>query len=136
MEVVCEYKRNNKPGVIVLIDLEKFFDRVEYNSIKGAFKYFGFGDKFIKLMFLLFTQLEICTSNSGYCSQKEEVWTRGALPRHRFCYCSEIMSHLIYQNANIKGLTINGIEQILSQFADDTSAFLECTELWKPLPKH
>ena len=46
-----------------------------------------------------------------------------------YCYTSEIMTHLIYQNPNIKGLDVHGMESLLSQFADDTSAFLKFEKL-------
>ena len=39
------------------------------------------------------------------------------------------MSRLILENQAIKGITLWGVENILSQFADDTAAFLS----WEPL---
>ena len=133
-EIVCNYRKKQKPGVVILIDFEKCFDRVEYESIRGAFRYFGFGDHFINMLFLLFNQLEMCTVNNGYYSNffnKNRGTNQGcpASPQI-FCYCSEIMSHLIYQNSDIQGLhTVNEIEQILSQFADDTSAYLKYEDI-------
>ena len=96
-------------------------------------RYFGFGEEFIKMLFLLFSKLEMCTTNNGFYSQMF-FKTRGvnqgcpASPQV-FCYCSEIMSHLIYQNSAIKGVTIGNLEKILSQFADDTSAYLKYSRL-------
>ena len=39
------------------------------------------------------------------------------------------MAHLIYQNSEIKGITLHGIENILFQFADDTSAYLQAEQM-------
>ena len=39
------------------------------------------------------------------------------------------MSHLILNNDNIKGISLNGIKQVLSQFADDMAAFLKYERL-------
>ena len=48
MEVVMYLHKNNKPGVVAMVDFEKCFDCEDYRAIKGVFKYFGFGPKFIK----------------------------------------------------------------------------------------
>ena len=128
MEVVAHAKRTNRPGLIVTIDFEKCFDRVEYTSIRGAFKYLGFGNKFISMMFLLFNNLQMCTTSNGFTSQffyKTRGVNQGC-PGSPLIYsfCGEIMSRLILKNQQIKGITVNEIENILTQFADDTAAFL------------
>ena len=133
MDIVTHMKHTNKPGLIVTIDFEKCFDRVEYDSIRGAFRYLGFGDNFISMMFLLFNNLEMCTSCNGYTSEFFTK-TRGVnqgCPGSPLIYsfCGEIMSRLIMENQQIRGITINGIENILSQFADDTAAFLQYSDL-------
>ena len=133
MEIVANVKKSNKPGIIVTVDFSKCFDRIEYNSIRGAFKSLGFGDNFVNMMFLLFNQLEMCTSNNGYFSNFF-IKTRGV---NQGCpasplihnYCCEIMSRLILDNKKIRGITVHGIENILAQFADDTSAYLESDQL-------
>ena len=40
-----------------------------------------------------------------------------------------IIEHLIQQNNDIRGISLGGLEHILSQFADDTCAFLQFTPL-------
>ena len=132
-EILTHYNKTKKAGVIILVDFEKCFDRVNFESIKGTFINFGFGENFIKMLFLLFTKLEMCTTSNGYHSDYF-VKTRGVnqgCPASPLIYCftSELMAQLIYQNPNIKGLSVNGVENILSQFADDTSAYLEYSQL-------
>ena len=133
MEIVTHLKKTNKPGAIVTVDFEKCFDRIEYQSIKGALKYLGFGDTFISMVFLLFNKLEMCTTNNGYVSDffyKTRGVNQGcpASPLI-FSFCGELMSRLIMENAHIKGISVHNIENILSQFADDTAAFLEYNEI-------
>ena len=128
MEIVSFLNKKNKPGIIVTVDFSKCFDRVEFNSIEGAFKYFGFGNGFVKMMFLLFNNIKLCTSSNGYTSNyftKCRGTNQGdpASPLI-YCFCGEIMAHLIAQNPNIKGIDLHGIKKILSQFADDTAAYL------------
>ena len=69
MEVVSYLNKKNQPGVIAIIDFEKCFDRIEHQAIRGALKYFNFGDNFINLVFLLFSNIELFTQNNGYASK-------------------------------------------------------------------
>ena len=128
-ELVIHYKRTNKPGLIIMIDYEKAFDTLEHNSIKGAFHYFGFGEEFIKMMSLLFTNLELCTVSNGYVSEvlkKERGSNQGCCASPIiFNYCGEIMAHMILNNNSIRGLDIRGIKALLAQFADDTGVFID-----------
>ena len=133
MEVITYLQKKNLLGLIVTVDFEKCFDHVEYQSIKGAFTYFGFGPKFIDMMFLLFSNLEMCTSSHGYLSEvfaKTRGCNQGCCASLLiFSFCREIMAHLIKGNDEIRGIDINGIKQILSQFADDTAIFLTYNKL-------
>ena len=45
-----------------------------------------------------------------------------------FILCAEILGKMVRQNSDIKGLTINGTEYKLSQYADDTQLILDGTE--------
>ena len=128
LEVVTFLNRSSSPGVVAMVDFEKCFNRVEYKSIKGVFKYFNFGEAFIDKMFLLFNGFEMCTQNSGFLSDIFNK-TRGVnqgCPASPLIYnfCGEIMAHLLINNTNIKGIDMYGITNLLSQFADDTGAYL------------
>ena len=132
-EILAHYNKTHKAGVVILVDFEKCFDRVNFGSIKGTFRHFGFGENFIRMLFLLFTNLEMCTTSNGFHSEYfTKTWgVNQGCPASPliYCYTSELMAQLIYQNPDIKGLSVNGVENILSQFADDTSAYLEYSEL-------
>ena len=128
MEVVSHLNKENRPGIIVAIDFNKCFDRVEFKSIEGTFKYFGFGDRFLKMLLLLFSGLKMCTSSNGFTSSyfNKCRGTNQGDPASPLIYsfCGEIMAHLIMNNPGIKGIDLHGIKKILSQFADDTAAYL------------
>ena len=133
IEVVTHLNKRNEPGLVVQIDFEKCFDRVEFESIRKVFKYFGFGDNFVQMLSLLFTDLILCTTNNGFiskCFVKGRGCNRGcpASPQI-FLYCSETMTHLLQQDHHINGLDVGGIKRLLSQFADDTSAYLKFEKL-------
>ena len=124
-EVISYLNRKNLPGVIAVVDFEKCFDRIEHNSIKAVFKYFGFGPNFCAMLMLLFKDIELCTSNNGYMSplfDKGREINQGypASPLVH-AYCGEILNHIIKENSNITGVPFEHLQNILSQFADDTT---------------
>ena len=133
-EIIAHLNKNPRElGVIIQIDFEKCFDRISHDSIKGTFKYFGFGNHFVEMLSLLYSDSMMCTVNNGYLSDyfpKERSTNQGcpASPQV-FIYCSEVMTHLINQNPDINGITVHGVEKIFSQFADDTSAYLQYNQL-------
>ena len=53
-EVIAYLNKTGTPGVIAMVDFEKCFDHIEYNSIAGALQYFNYGPKFIDMIMLLF----------------------------------------------------------------------------------
>ena len=127
-EIVAFLNRKKLPGVIAMIDFEKCFDRVHYQSIQDVFKYFGFGQYYRDLIASLYSNFQFCTSNNGFLSQfmvKGRGTNQGcpASPQI-YAVCGEVMNHLIERNNTIRGIPIPNLKDILSQFADDTAAFL------------
>ena len=116
-------------GYVMFLDFEKCFDRISYTAILGSLKYFGIGNKFIGWSKLLLENFEATTTNNGHFS--------GYFPILRSCHqgcpiaplfyllCGETMALEILKNSNIHGITLNGLEHILAQFADDTQFFLD-----------
>ena len=126
-EILVNLKNNKKEGILISIDFEKCFDRIEYQAIEGALRYFRFGENFISWMLLLFTNFRICTKNNGFFStffSKSQGVNQGC-PVSPGCYnlCGEVMAHLLQQNAQIKGLQVHDVYNVLSQFADNTAIF-------------
>ena len=116
MEIISYLNRKNKPGIIAIIDFEKCFDRIEHKAIRGALKYFNFGDYFIDLVFLLFTNMRLFNTNNGFSSKflnKKRGINQGcnASPGI-YLLCSEVMAHLLKNR--LKGISYNEIHNILS----------------------
>ena len=91
-------------------------------------EFFNFGNTFISYLMLLYSKFELCTQNNGYTSRyfkKSRGINQGcnASPLV-YVLCGEIMALLIKHNPDIKGITVNHVLNVLSQFADDTSFFL------------
>ena len=117
----------NIPALLISIDYEKCFDRLEWSAVIGALRYFNFGDKFIRWIELLYKNVESCTTNNG----KSSEWfkpTRGLrqgcpLSPYLFVVTAEIFANLIRKNPNIQGIKIKETEIKLMQYADDTNIF-------------
>ena len=127
-EVISYLNEKGKPGVIALIDFSKCFDRISYDSIKGVFNYLNYGKNFIQMLMLLYNDFDVCTQNNGHTSQylKKDRGVNQGCPASPAVYVqtSAVILHLINANKDIKGIPMYGLEQLLSLFADDTSAFL------------
>ena len=128
-EVIAYTKKANIPGLIITIDFEKCFDRVEYVAVWGALQYFNFGKYLIDLVLLLYQEFYIFTCNNGHQSQlfRKNRGSNQGCPASPgiFLYISEVMSHLIAENSKIGGIAVPALHDLLSQFADDTNAFLK-----------
>ena len=123
-EILAQMTRDQKQGVVALIDFEKCFDRIEHQSIKAVFEYFNFGANFIDMIMLLFKNIQVCTQNNGFTSKllnKGRGINQGcpASPLI-YSYCGEIMNHLMMEDPNVTGVPIDVLENVLSQFTDDT----------------
>ena len=132
-EILTYLNQEKKAGIVAVVDFEKCFDRINHNYIGAVFRYFNFGNLFIDCMMLLFTEMELCTTNNGFIS---DIFKKGrginqgcpASPLI-YSYCGEIMNHLMLQNPHVKGIDMTDLKNILSQFADDTCAFLKFERL-------
>ena len=119
-------------GYLLTIDFLKCFDRIEYGSILGSLNLLGFGKKYQEWCKLLMTEFESVTSNNGFFSEyiNVERSCHQGCPATPLFYlaCGEVLSREIRKNSNIKGITLNGLEHIIAQFADDTQFFLKNKE--------
>ena len=94
----------------------------------GSLKYFNFGKDFIRWISLFYKDFEICTQNFGFLS---EYWKKGRgtnqgcpLSPGLYVLTAEIMANKLRNNPQIKGVGINNVEYLISQFADDTDLYL------------
>ena len=65
IDIVSHIYQSGKKAVIVSIDFEKCFERIEHNSIYNAMEFFGFGDKYISWIKAFFNDLNIVMQNAG-----------------------------------------------------------------------
>ena len=119
----------NIPGLLVFIDFEKAFDSISWSFIYKVLKYFGFGEYIVDWVKILNTNFKATVLQSGYLSN-QFIIERGCrqgdpVAPYLFLLVAEILSVLIKQNKDIKGITIGDKEHKISQYADDTSLALD-----------
>ena len=122
-------EKENIPTIIACIDFEKAFDSLEWNFILKALESFNFGPSIIQWVKTLYKNPESCVLNNGWTTRafKLERGVRQGCPLspYLFILAAEALSCYIRSNGNIQGITINGTENKICQFADDTCLILK-----------
>ena len=132
-DMLVHTESHDIPGLLLLVDYEKAFDSIAWSFIKKAMDFFAFGPTIKKWIEVFYNNISACVGvNRNYTSWFNiERGVRQGDPCSPYIYliCAEILSLLIRNNDGIKGVKIsNDIEILLSQFADDTSLFLDGTK--------
>ena len=123
----CEER--NIPGLLMLIDFEKAFDSISFRFIEKTLLFFNFGETIKKWVKMFLYNTDVCVQLNGFSSNFFTV-KRGCrqgdpISAYIFILCAEILNIKLKNNKNIKGIHINNKEYIISQFADDTTLFLD-----------
>ena len=121
-------EHENLNGLLMLIDFEKAFDSISWKFLYKVLEFFGFHNMFIKWIKLFNTDIKASVIQCGKMSETFNI-LRGArqgdpIAAYLFIFCAEILSILVKENKFIEGITLNGHEYKLTQFADDTTLFL------------
>ena len=130
LETIEYANKTKKDGLIISIDFEKCFDRVEHKAVLGSLRFFGICEEFVQYIKIFFTNFYVSTQHHGFLSNtflKSRGVNQGC-PISPFCYLvmGELITLMIQQNRNIKGINISDkIKNILAQFADDTALFIQ-----------
>ena len=130
---LIEYTYTEKiPALVVQIDYLKAFDRADYQAIWRTLSYFGFEDTFLDKIKILFQDVSLCTTNNGYVSEQINP-TRGLfqgnpIAPYIFLLLIETLSIQLRNAPEIKGINVEGVKFLISQFADDMNLFIEFRE--------
>jgi len=131
MYLVLEYYHRNpdEGGYILQVDFEKAFDSVEHNFLFQTLENVGFGQYLIKLVKTAFAGCMSMILVNGNLT--EQVYLQRGLHQGSplspllFIIVGQVLTNRCYSNKNIRGLCIEGVEIMMSLFADDTDTFLE-----------
>lgn len=124
-------ERNSIPGLLLLIDFEKAFDSLSWSFIQKVLRFLNFGPTIRRWIEVFYNNI---TSSVIQCGHMSDFFNIGRgcrqgdpLSPYIFILCAEFLAVKIRQNKNIKGIKINGTEFKISQYADDTTMFLDGT---------
>ena len=125
-------KKNNYPGMLLLIDFGKAFDSVSWEFLFKVIEYFNFGNSFMKWIKVFHNNIESCVIVNGHLSEwfllRRGCRQGDPLSPYLFILCAEILAVLIRNETNITGLKIGNYEFKVSQYADDTFLLLDGSE--------
>ena len=116
------------PGLLIIVDYAKAFDTIEWNFIDECLRLFNFGPNISKWTSLLREKSCSRIEQNGNFSEVVSLF-RGCrqgdpISPYLFVLCAEILSHVIRENPNIKGIITHGVENKLIQYADDTTIYI------------
>ena len=129
----------NKEGLLVTMDIEKAFDSLDHTFVISVLKKFGFGNNFVSWIETLISKQESCVINGGNTTQyfhlEREARQGDPISAYIFILALEVLSFLVRNNKDIKGLNIFDHLFLYTAYADDTTFFLESKESIEELVK-
>ena len=125
-------KKEDLPGLLIFIDFQKAFDTLEWNFLSQCLSSFNFGPDFMRWIRTFYKSIQSCVINNGlssdYFNLTHGVRQGDPLSPYLFLLAVETLAISIRENSDIKGITIEGEETKLLQYADDTTAVLADTD--------
>lgn len=123
LNVIYSTETATIPEVVISIDAEKAFDRVEWNYLFAVLAKFGFGESFISWLRLLYTLpcASITTNNiqSDFFSLSRGCRQGCPLSPLLFALAVEPLSIYLRTSPTFRGITRSHTELKLSLYADD-----------------
>ena len=131
-DIINYAEKENKPGLLLLVDFEKAFDSISWAFISNVLSYFNFGPMFMKWVDVFYHNICSCISVNGTYSSwfaiQRGVRQGDPLSPYLYLICAEVLSIMLRESNQVKGITVNNQDFLLSQFADDTAICLDGTE--------
>ena len=132
--------QENVSGILFVADYEAAFDSLDHCFIVSVFKKFNFPENFISWIRILQNQTQNCVMNNGYSTCYFPV-SRGCrqgdqMSPYTFLLAIEVLTRMVTQNVNIKGIDINGTIIKVLLFADDSTFLLKDKVSLKHLEKN
>ncbi|GFR66835.1 reverse transcriptase [Elysia marginata] len=118
--------------MILLIDFEKAFDSIEWSFIEKSLHFSNFGHDMAEWVQLFNTQIKsrIVVNNtvSDWFNIKRGCRQGDPISPYLFLIAGEVLAHMIRQEVHVRGYEVSEMEFKISQYADDTTLFLDGSE--------
>ena len=117
----------NIPALMISIDFEKVFDKLEWPFMFKCLDFFGFPTYIKEWVKILYTDIKSSVTNNGWHSEYFDLG-RGVrqgcpLSPYLFILCAEILAMQTRENAKIEGIDNGNKNYKILQYADDTQLF-------------
>ena len=122
-DLISYLDKNNLPGMLLCLDFEKAFDSLDWTFLFKVLRTYGFGNDICRWIQTFYTNIKSTVIVNGGPSDWFEI-QRGCrqgdpLSPYLFVLCVEVLSIMIKENKDIKGIVVDDNEIKISQFADD-----------------
>ena len=132
-DIMSFTKTHNIPGLAVFLDFEKEFDSLEWNYLQKCLEVLNFGPQLRRWIRFIYSDISSCVLNNRHATRHFNLG-RGVrqgcpLSGTLFVIGIEILGNAIRSSKEIKRIKIDERNMLkLSQYTDDTTAFVEDTE--------
>ena len=124
-------ERTDEPGILISLDQEKAFDRVDRSFLMNLLQHFGFGPSFCRWISTLYNGANMQIMVNGWLTRKIDL-QRGvrqgdSLSPMLYILCVEVLAAKIRNTPAIEGFLLPGARGKcfkVGQYADDTTGFL------------
>ena len=117
----------NIPAVMILIDFEKAFDKLEWNFMFKCLEFFKFPPNIKDWVKILYTDIKSSVTNNGwhteYFNLSRDVRQGCPFSPYLFILCAEILAMQTSNNTKITGIQMGNKTYKIMQYADDTQLF-------------
>ena len=129
MDIMTLADERDLDAIILSLDFEKCFDKVEHCALIGSLEYFGFSEYLVEWTKILYQDFTATVQNNGYLTYTfmltKGIRQGGPASSFYFLICAEILAIQLKSNSSIKGILVDDIcELLLGQFADDMDIYL------------
>ncbi len=136
LNTIQVFQQRSLNGLVLSLDAEKAFDRVEMPFLFYTLHKFDLGEKFISWIKLLYTNPLSAVLTNGLCSSNFQILrgTRQGCPLSPllFALVIEPLAEAIKTNESIHGLTIDTRQHKITLYADDVLIVLTEPEISTP----
>ena len=127
-ELIKYAKDKDIQAILLSLDFEKCFDKIEFTALHGALDFFGFSEILKTWTKIIYTDFKVNILNNGHFSQRIDIerglHQGGPCSSLYFLICAEILAIMLKKNEHIRGIPVEEMLNLLGQYADDADVYM------------